>query len=237
LGVTGEGKIVPDPASLTISILALATSAGTAWFTLFRRGRVRMTQPTVVYFGPDGNAPETSPAPKVFFRTLLYSTAKRGRIIESMYVKLRRGETVQTFNIWVYGEEKLSRGSGLFVGYEGVTFNHHFLLPADGTTYSFLPGNYKLEVYASLVGTPGDFLIGGAELQMSESIARALQAPKAGVYFDWGPDSATYCHHIRGKSERPLLPSHAAADGISDEVGLARAADLISEGNERNHET
>ena len=56
-----------------------------------------MTQPTTIYFGADASA---SPSPKVYFRTLLYTTAKRGKIIESMFVKLRRGESIQTFNIW-----------------------------------------------------------------------------------------------------------------------------------------
>jgi hypothetical protein len=37
-----------------ISCLALFISGLTAWLTLLRKGTVRMTQPTVVYFGPDG---------------------------------------------------------------------------------------------------------------------------------------------------------------------------------------
>jgi hypothetical protein len=51
---------------------------------------------------------------KVFLRTLLYSTSKRGVVIENMYVTARRGETRQNFNIWVYRDSgRLSRGSGL----------------------------------------------------------------------------------------------------------------------------
>jgi hypothetical protein len=98
---------VPQLVSTVVSILALAISMATAWFTL-RRGTVRMTQPTTFYFGADASA---SPSPKVYLRTLLYTTAKRGKIIESMFVKLRRGESIQTFNIWVYGENSLARGS------------------------------------------------------------------------------------------------------------------------------
>ena len=139
-----------------MSILAVAISVATAWLTLFRRGTVRMTQPTTIYFGADASA---SPSPKVYLRTLLYSTAKRGQIIESMFVRLRRGESIQTFNIWVYGEGSLARGSGLYVGENGVTCNHHFLLPADGTKFEFLPGEYKVEVYASLVAVKQPLLL------------------------------------------------------------------------------
>jgi hypothetical protein len=37
-----------------------------------------------------------------------------------MYVAVSRNERRQNFNIWVYGNEKLARGSGLFVGEAGV---------------------------------------------------------------------------------------------------------------------
>jgi hypothetical protein len=90
-----------------------------------------MTQPTVIFFGPDTpRAREDTPLPKVFLRTLLFSTSKRGRVIESMHVALSRNETHQNFNIWVYGDEKLVRGSGLFVGETGVAATHHFLTHA-----------------------------------------------------------------------------------------------------------
>ncbi len=73
-----------------------------------------MTRPSVIFFGKDG---DSSKAAKIFLRTLLYSTADKGQYIESVYVKLTRGDTVTTFNIWTYGEMKnIKRGSGLFVG-------------------------------------------------------------------------------------------------------------------------
>ncbi|MHA7871490.1 MAG: hypothetical protein ACX939_03980, partial [Hyphococcus sp.] len=74
--------------SVLISAIALAVSAFTAWYTLFRRGALKMTQPTIVFFGPDvSRHSEKTPPPKVFLRTLLFSTGKRGRMIESMHVK------------------------------------------------------------------------------------------------------------------------------------------------------
>lgn len=80
-----------DPLSITISALALGVSSVTAWLTLFRRGTVKMTQPTVIYFGPDApRSRNVSPPPKVYLRTLLFSTSKRGRVIESMHVTLSR---------------------------------------------------------------------------------------------------------------------------------------------------
>lgn len=93
-------------AGLVISAFALWVSVVTAWLTLLRRGRVRMMQPTLIYFGPDGGprAGSDPPAMKVFLRTLLYSTGKRGQIVENMFVRLQRGESRQNLNVWAYGE-------------------------------------------------------------------------------------------------------------------------------------
>jgi hypothetical protein len=71
---------------LVISVFALLLSGLTAWFSLLSKGKVCMTQPTVIYFGPDGGRRDglLPGHPKVFFRALLYSTGKRGRVVENM---------------------------------------------------------------------------------------------------------------------------------------------------------
>lgn len=180
--------------SVIVSCLAILISAITAWLTLLRRGTIKMTQPTVVFFGPDG----TNGYPKVFLRTLLYSTSRRGQIVESIFVKLRRRESVQAFNIWVYGQggSSLVRGSGLFVGYEGVAHNHHFLFPRDGTNYEFLSGDYQLEVYVKLVDSSKSKLLWQLTISLTEQQAKELKEGDTGIYFDWGSDSRTYHAHI-----------------------------------------
>lgn len=61
-----------------------------------------MTQPTVVFFGPDGPPRDGEQRRlKVFLRTLLFSTARRGQMIEIMHVSLQRAESRQNFSIWV----------------------------------------------------------------------------------------------------------------------------------------
>src|SRR5579872_2416709 len=186
-----------DPASITISVLALCVSSMTAWLTLFRRGTVRMTQPTVIFFGPDMPRSRTDvPLPKVYLRTLLFATAKRGRVIESMHVAVTRNETHQNFNIWVYGDEKLVRGSGLFVGETGVAANHHFLTPRDGSGFRFTEGKYRLEIYAHLLGDKEKMRLFSQTLEITTEIGVALAQQGAGLYFDWGPDSSRYLSHV-----------------------------------------
>ena len=193
-----------DPISLTVSVLALAVSAITAWLTLFRRGTVRMTQPTVIYFGPDTPRPGGRDGnPKIYLRTLLFATSKRGRIIESMHISLSRSETHQNFNIWVHGEtNKLVRGSGLFVGETGVAANHHFLMPEDGSHFKWLAGHYQLGVHTRLVGDKAHKLLFSQPLEVTSDLAAQLDRPGVGLYFDWGPDSSRYLPHIE---QRPPL--------------------------------
>jgi len=182
---------------ISISLVALTISAATAWFTLFHRGRLLMTQPTSIFFGPDGSHFEGAES-KIYLRTLLYSSSRRGQVVESMFVTIQRGETKQNFSIWVHGGRKndLSRGSGLFVAHEGITLNHHFLLPPDGSTFSFLAGNYRLSVYAKLVGATSPMKLAEIPLVISESQAARMQKANTGLFYDWGPDQGSYFSHI-----------------------------------------
>jgi hypothetical protein len=213
-----------DPLSLAISVLALAVSTVTAWLTLFRRGTVKMTQPTVIFFGPDiPRSHQDTPPPKIYLRTLLFSTSKRGRVIESMHVALSRNETHQNFNIWVYGERgKLVRGSGLFVGETGVAADHHFLTPKDGTAFRFTEGHYRLEVFAYLLGDKKPLRLFSQVLDITREKAAALEERNAGLFFDWGPDSSRYLPHVENQSPPPdethvgKVPSPTEADEFID---------------------
>lgn len=193
-------KLIPM-ISIIISALAFIVSALTAWLSFIHSGTIKMTQPTIFFFGPDG----PSGPPKIFLRTLLFSTSKKGRILESMFVKLQRGESMQNFNIWVYGEkDTLARGSGLFVGREGIACNHHFLLPKDGTKYNFLPGEYILEVFGALLGEGRPTLLFTQKLSLSTEFTDEINNEKSGVFFDWGPDSKSYHSHLDRNPNKSL---------------------------------
>jgi hypothetical protein len=191
-----------DSISLMISVLALIISAITAWLTFFRRGTVKMSQPTIIFFGPDGSRFSTE-LPKIYLRALLFSTSKRGRVIESMHVALSRNETHQNFNIWVYGDEKLVRGSGLFVGETGVATSHHFLTPHDGSSFRFTEGDYRLDVFVRLYGERRQKLLFSQKLVISPDIATRLKAPHTGLYFDWAPSSSQYLPYVEKREPLP----------------------------------
>jgi len=197
-------KTLSEWVPVAISCLALVISGVTAWLTFFRRGKLRMTQPTVIYFGPDGGT-EKNACNKVYLRTLLYSTSRRGQMLESMYVCIQRAETRQNFSVWVYGEERLVRGSGLFVGPEGIACNHHFLLPRDGADFKFLAGEFYVRVYAKRVGKTRSNELAAIRLVVTEPHAQELQKSDTGLYFDWGPDQQAYHPHVKA-SPRTEIP-------------------------------
>jgi len=178
-----------DPVAITISILALAVSALTAWLTLFHRGTIEMTKPTQIFFGVEAaRSTHEANVPKVYLKALLFATSKRGRIVENMYVSLSRNETHQNFNIWVHGQEQLQRGSGLFVGENGVSTNHHFITPNDGNHFRFSEGRYTMEVFAHLLGDKNKKLLFSHSFEISRENSTLLETNDAGIYFDWGPD-------------------------------------------------
>jgi len=189
--------------SLIISIVALTISGATFWYARLKKGIVKMTRPTVIFFGPDGGGEQRN---KVFIRTLLYSTSDRGHNIQTMFIRLQRGESIQNFNVWVYGDTELVRGSGLFINRNGISYNHHFLLPKDGNSYSFLSGDYILQVYV-VAGDENPKKIFEQKLHLTKEQQDEMLTKKAGTYFDWVPATQNYSSHVstNPKRENELL--------------------------------
>ncbi len=103
-----------------------------------------------------------------------------------------------------HGDEKLVRGSGLFVGETGIAVNHHFLAPRDGSSFRFTEGRYRMDVFAQLLGDGDRTLLFSQTLEISPEIAAQLSGPERGLYFDWGPDSSRYLPHV---DKLPPLPN------------------------------
>jgi len=178
--------------TLSIALIAITISIITFWLTKIRKGIVKMTRPTVIFFGPDGGGKGDN---KIFIRTLLYSTSDKGLYIQNMFIRLQRGESIQNFNVWVYDDNGLVRGSGLFVNKSGIASNHHFLLPKDGTNYNFLAGEYSLQVFIETVDKSPTKIF-EQKLSISKSQEQEMLNQKAGTYFDWAPNNQNYLSHI-----------------------------------------
>jgi len=153
--------------------------------------------------------PDIPGRPKVYIRTLLFSTSKQGRIIESMHVRVARNESKQNFNVWHYGDDPM-RGSGLFVGETGISTHHHFVAPNDGGEFRFAEGSHMIEVFATLLGAKNAQCLWSQSLQISQEHAAALRKPETWLQFDWGPDSRRYISHM---VKRPPAPDGRPPQG------------------------
>jgi hypothetical protein len=168
-----------------LSLVALGVSVTTAWLTLFQLGTVKMTQPTMIALlaqGADG--------PKVFLRTLLYCTARRGQVIEDMFVRLHRQDFSRLFNLWHYGDGPIVRGSGLRIGYEGVAVYHHFVLSRKSPAFEFTAGKYTIEVFARPIQAQ-PVCLGRYEVALGPDEAAALKNGQA-LFFNWDSDAELY---------------------------------------------
>jgi hypothetical protein len=217
-----------DLLSLGVAAVSMGISGVTAWLTLGRRGRLRCAQPPTIYFGPDGAREQH---PKVFVRLLLYTSAARGHIVEGMFARLHRGDSVQTFGVWVVGKSgDLHRGAGVAVRQEGTALDHHFLLPSDGTAYQFLAGEYKLHLFAIVVGRSKPYRLTTVELPVTESQAERLREKATGLYFDWSPETGRYHGHIdRARQPEPLPLYMLAPEPRPKRVALPPGTPLTGE--------
>ena len=170
-----------EQVSIPISIISLAVSLGTFWLAFLRGGALKMTTPTVIFFGYDV-VPKVTP--KVFLRTLLYCTATKGKIIEGMYVNVRHRDSEQVFGFWGYGEtEKLTVGSGLHVSQTGVSANHHFVLSVHAGGYAFDAGEHLITVFARIVGDKKPTQLAQIVVNLKPELADAL-GRREGVLFE-----------------------------------------------------
>lgn len=183
-----------------VSIVALAVSLFTLWFTVLRRGTVESTHPSFVAFRYDFVG-KNVPQAKIFFRALLFSTGKRGQVVESLFLRVREGSRRAEFSFWGYGDKDLVRGSGLFIPETGIATNHHFN-PVDAETFfRFTEGAYSLELVAKLVGSERLVSLWKVTLQMPAEPFSGSIAMETAVFYSWSPEQKCYIASIEKRSD------------------------------------
>lgn len=104
-----------------------------------------------------------------------------------------------TFDFWAYGDkERISRGSGLFVGQTGVVHDNHFMLrPEAAEGFLFWPGAYRIEVFAGILGArrPQKLMEVSFSVDAQQS-AELVQMIDAGMFFDWDAEAHSYRGHV-----------------------------------------
>lgn len=193
-----EGGFMLD-ATTIVAWLSLAITGFHLWYTLVRRGSVRMTQPSFILLGVgrEGHA-------KVAIGAHLYTTGERPAIVEGMFVRVTRGGIVRDFDVWVHGagSQGLVRGSGVHVGTEGVTADHHFLLQNGLDPFDFLAGQYTVKVFGTVVGSKSEQCFFTVTLLLTES----MRDVSSGMFFDWRPSQRQYEAHNESRRMPQMTP-------------------------------
>jgi hypothetical protein len=182
-----------------VSALALAVSLFTLWFTALRRGTVRCTHPSFIAVRYDF-VDKTVPQAKIFFRALLFSTGKRGHVIETLSLRVREGARKAEFSFWGLGDRDLVRGSGLFVPDTGVATNHHFNPIDSETLFLFSGGSYSLELVAKLVGREHLVSLWSLRLDVPADVFGATIAREKVIYYSWSPERVAYVVTVEGRA-------------------------------------
>jgi hypothetical protein len=181
-----------------LSIIAVIISLATAWLTIFRRGSLHSTHPSLIAFCYDKGPGDSVPLAKIFLRTLLYSTGKRGHVIEGLYLRLTEGSRHEEFSFWGHGEtNNLTRGSGLFIPETGLGTNHHFNPVHNDVLFRFSQGTYKLELFAKIVGQERPRSLWSIDVDMpvgpfSSDIDRDTE-----VFFNWSLEHRRYIADVQ----------------------------------------
>jgi hypothetical protein len=183
-----------------LAVASFLLSIYTLWVTQFRHGRLKMTQPTLVCLKRE----MPSGTPKIFLRTLLFSTATKGRVIENMFLRVHQPIGTYAFDFWGHTESgKLTLGSGLFVGATGVASDHHFNPRHGSDDFIFHPGEYRVEVFAKTVGKKrADKLMEVAFNVSGQQAAELIQILDTELYLFWNADMCAYDEYL---DRRPRL--------------------------------
>ncbi|MBI3641369.1 MAG: hypothetical protein HY222_03135 [Thaumarchaeota archaeon] len=177
-----------DPFSLAVAAGSFAISIVTLYLTYFQRGKLKMTRPTALFFardGPDGQF-------KIVVTALLYNTAKRGQVVESMLIKLIRDGSVTTFGEWIYWEGNKVHLGGVKIGEEGRTLFDHFLLSDVTNSFNFTMGKYLLEIYALQVGIKAPTKLFHTKFIIDAEAAEAIKPEGLGFALLWNQDTQSY---------------------------------------------
>lgn len=154
-----------------------------------KKGSLKMTRPSLICFV----GVNTGDGLKVVIRTLLFSTSDAGQYVQNMFIRVSRKETSYDFNIWAYDDKGLVRGSGIYVGRNGTSNYHHFLM-LETEKVKLVEGEWRIEIFAETVIRSINKIF-EYKLAFKESHLENLDNGNA-IFFDWAPNTGEYISRV-----------------------------------------
>ena len=201
--------------SIFIAALALLVSFANYYSANLKIGQILMTKPTIFFFGWDH---AEVPTPKIFMRSLLFSTSTKGRVLENLYLKVStpNGETL--FSFWGHTQgqsNSLTKGSGLFIPKNGFLADHHFN-PDPSTTIlnPFSAGDYEIEIVSRQFGDSVERKLGQYKLNLDSSFVQVLAQQTDGVLWSLNPKDNKYFPETRSRDRGTFRDRDRAPRGV-----------------------
>jgi hypothetical protein len=125
-----------------------------------------------------------------------------------MYLRVTNDTGTYLFDFWAYGEStKLVPGGGLSVSKSGVSLNHHFVHRRLDPTFAFCGGNYRIEVFAKVLGDNSANKLAELNVELVGHQGPTMaQVMDAGMHFEWDIGEEKYVGRIERRSERRAPP-------------------------------
>lgn len=152
----------------------------------------------MVAFAQDGERAWSDRGQKIVIRSLLFCTARKGLIVESMHAVLNHEKKSTIFAFWAHADvAEVRRGGGLFVGFEGVASYHHFCLLSGSQNHVYDAGPQSLEIYATILGEDRARKLAECELVLEPPAIQVLVQKCGSVMFNWSPDERRYVADLK----------------------------------------
>lgn len=185
--------------SPVVSIIALAVSLFTFWFTILRCGSVCGTHPSFITFRYDSLDKPVAQA-RISLRTLLFSTGKKGVRIENLLLLVSEGQRSEEFYFWGYGDKDPVRCSSIFVPEIGVVTYHHFNpLPAE-KLFWFTDGSYTLEFIAKIIENKRLISLWTIQLEIPAGACDTKIPCESAIFFNWSPKERRYVPSVENRA-------------------------------------
>ena len=177
--------------SPVVSIFALAVSLFTVLFTILRCGSVCGTHPSFVTFRYDAVDKPVAQA-QISLRALLFSTGKKGVLIENLFLFVSEGQRSEEFCFWGVGDKDPVRCSSIFVPEIGVVTCHHFNPLHTEKLFWFTHGSYTLEFVARITGKKRLISLWTIKLDIPAGAYDTTIPPGLAIFFNWSPKERRY---------------------------------------------
>ena len=132
--------------AILISTLALTVSVLTFSLTFFWGGKIKYSKPSQIWMGYSADQKR---APLVYFRFYAHSTGLAGKLIEALFLEVKRGQAHQKFNIWTAnvgsGYKNLA---GMQVFKNGMSLENIFQPDRSDQKFQFLAGMYEFKLFS-----------------------------------------------------------------------------------------